>query len=81
MSHFIRPLQLGANGTKTNGSVSIWHGTGKERIDVENPAPGQRAGQIHYQDQNDVKWYYDPNTNTFFNQKTGRLKAWIFYWK
>lgn len=40
-------------------------GKGKERIDVENPAPGKRAGQIHYQDSSNNKYYYDPITQTF----------------
>ena len=34
-------------------------GKGKERIDVENPAPGKRAGKIHYQDNINNKYYYD----------------------
>jgi RHS repeat-associated protein len=39
---------LGANGTQTT-SKTLWE-NGKEHIDVENPNPGQRPGQIHYQD-------------------------------
>jgi RHS repeat-associated protein len=39
---------LGANGTQTT-SKTLWE-DGKEHIDVENPNPGQRPGQIHYQD-------------------------------
>lgn len=38
---------LGANGPRVD-SKTIWKGDGKERIDVENPNPGQRPGQIHY---------------------------------
>ena len=53
---------LGINGP-TVPSKTLWMGKGKERIDVENPAPGKRAGQIHYQDNN--KYYYDPITQTF----------------
>jgi hypothetical protein len=34
------------------------------RIDVENPNPGQRAGQIHYQSGN-TKLLYDPNRKSF----------------
>lgn len=63
---------LGANGTQT-ASKSIWRGSGQERIDVENPAPGVRPGQIHYQDANGTKYYYDPNSQVFFDQKTGEL--------
>ena len=34
------------------------------RIDVENPKPNQRKGQIHYQNGND-KYLYNPKENTF----------------
>lgn len=55
---------LGERGSKTT-STTIWKGVGKERIDVENPKPGQRAGQIHYQDNTGAKYLYDPKTNSF----------------
>ena len=55
---------LGINGP-TVPSKTLWMGKGKERIDVENPAPGKRAGQIHYQDNNNNKYYYDPVTQAF----------------
>jgi hypothetical protein len=35
------------------------------RLDVENPHPGQRPGQIHLQDYNDNKWLYDLETGRF----------------
>ncbi|WP_192903101.1 hypothetical protein [Photorhabdus khanii] len=41
-------------------SKTICKRVGKERIDVENPNPGQRAGQLHYQDNQGNKYYYDP---------------------
>lgn len=44
-----------------SGRKTIWKGTGKERIDVENPNPGQRPGQLHYQDNKGN----DPETNSF----------------
>lgn len=31
---------------------------------MENPNPGQRAGQIHYQ-KGDTKLLYDPNSKSF----------------
>ncbi|RYM68201.1 hypothetical protein BSQ99_20900 [Serratia liquefaciens] len=55
---------LGINGP-TVPSKTLWMGKGKERIDVENPAAGKRAGQIHYQDNSNNKYYYDPITQTF----------------
>ncbi|MDR0183479.1 DUF6862 domain-containing protein [Lysobacter arvi] len=63
---------LGAGGART-ASATVWKGAGKERIDVENPAPGVRAGQIHYQDNAGNKYYYDPNSKVFFDKKTGLL--------
>ncbi|WP_387689755.1 DUF637 domain-containing protein [Photorhabdus sp. RM71S] len=55
---------IGANGVQVP-SKTIWKGVGKERIDVENPNPGQRAGQLHYQDNQGNKYYYDLISNTF----------------
>lgn len=55
---------LGANGPQI-ASKTIWKGDGSERIDVENPNPGQRPGQIHYQDKQGNKYLYDPSTNSF----------------
>ncbi|WP_186106155.1 hemagglutinin repeat-containing protein [Burkholderia gladioli] len=55
---------LGAGGAQFP-SKTIWKGEGKERIDVENPNPGQRPGQIHYQDNQGNKYLYDPDTNSF----------------
>lgn len=55
---------LGANGVRVD-SKTIWKGKGQERIDVENPAPGKRAGQVHYQDNKGNKYYYDPITQSF----------------
>jgi hypothetical protein len=51
-------------GTQVN-SKTLWKGDGKERIDVENPNPTQRPGQIHYQDNNGNKYIYDSPSNTF----------------
>jgi filamentous hemagglutinin len=55
---------LGENGPQF-ASKTIWKGDGQERIDVENPNPGQRPGQIHYQDNSGNKYLYDPSTNSF----------------
>jgi filamentous hemagglutinin len=55
---------LGENGPQIS-SKTIWKGSGKERIDVENPNPGQRPGQVHYQDNLGNKYLYDPVTNSF----------------
>ena len=56
---------LGANGTKVM-SKTVWKGQGRRaaRIDVENPAPGVRPGQIHFQ-QGGNKHLYDPATGSF----------------
>ena len=53
---------LGAGGVQVT-SKTLWEGEGAH-IDVENPNPGQRPGQIHYQDSTG-KYIYDPETGTF----------------
>ncbi|WP_413483580.1 VENN motif pre-toxin domain-containing protein [Morganella psychrotolerans] len=64
---------LGANGAKVP-SKTIWKGEGKERIDVENPNPGQRPGQVHYQDNKNNKYYYNPNSNNFYSFDASKNK-------
>ncbi len=65
--------------TKENPKLGIfwgmeWHQNIKiERIDVENPALGERLGQIHYHEPNNIKWYYSIKNNSFYNPKTGNL--------
>ena len=39
-----------------------------ERIDVENPLPGKRPGQLHYHDAHNNKYYYDTDDKLFYNQ-------------
>ena len=57
---------IGSNGTQTS-SETTWNGKGKERLDVENPNPGGRDGQIHFHDPNNKKYMYDFSTNMFRN--------------
>ncbi|MBS4537550.1 hypothetical protein GOQ27_03695, partial [Clostridium sp. D2Q-11] len=64
--------KLGKNGTQVN-SKTVWQNGRTERIDVENPSPGKRPGQIHYHESNNTKWYYDVSDKVFYNQKTGKL--------
>ncbi|MEL7656355.1 MAG: hypothetical protein AAGU75_10665 [Bacillota bacterium] len=63
---------FGQDGTQVT-SKTVWQNGKTERIDVENPAPGERPGQIHYHDAENNKWYYDPVNNEFYNQLTGEL--------
>ncbi|WP_051542006.1 hypothetical protein [Clostridium lundense] len=63
---------LGKNGTQFE-SKTTWQNGKTERIDVENPAPGERPGQIHYHEPNNTKWYLDIEEKQFYNQKTGEL--------
>jgi filamentous hemagglutinin len=44
-------------------SKTVWQKDGA-RIDVENPNPGQRPGQIHFQEGNQ-KYLYDPAKREF----------------
>jgi hypothetical protein len=56
---------IGANGTQIT-SQTAWN-EGPYRIDVENPAPGGRPGQMHFQDQSnkDAKYYWDHQNGGF----------------
>ena len=62
---------FGSKGPKIPSKTLWLADDGYERIDVENPNPGQRPGQIHYQPMKGVKWYYDPVGDHFYNQKSG----------
>jgi hypothetical protein len=53
----------GGNGTQVT-SKTLWKDGKGARIDVENPNPAQRPGQIHYQDQAG-KYLYNPQTGQF----------------
>ncbi len=57
--------EKGKNGTQTN-SKTIWKSKGKDnaRIDVENPNPSKRKGQIHYQ-KGAKKYIYDSKKKEF----------------
>lgn len=46
------------NGTQVS-SKTTWQNGKTERSDVENPAPGERPGQVHYHDSNNNKYYYE----------------------
>jgi hypothetical protein len=57
------PGMLGANGQQMDGSKTLLNAKGFH-VDVENPAPGVRPGQLHVQFGKD-KYIYDFNTNTW----------------
>jgi len=55
---------VGANGTQITSST-VWL-RGPYRIDVENPNPGVRPGQMHFQDQaTGAKYLYNHDTGKF----------------
>jgi RHS repeat-associated protein len=59
-----KPTKMfGSQGTKIF-SKTIWKGKDGMRIDIENPNPGQRPGQIHFQ-QGEAKYLYDMAAKTF----------------
>ena len=64
--------KIGENGTQVT-SKTTWQNGPTERIDVENPAPGVRDGNIHYHDSNNSKYLYDMLNNQFINNETGEL--------
>ncbi len=57
-----RSRMLGESGTRVP-SKTVWKQDGA-RIDVENPNPGRRPGQIHFQQGKD-KYLYDPELGEF----------------
>ena len=63
---------IGENGTQTS-STTTWKNGKTERIDVENPAPGKRNGNLHYHDSKNNKYYYDLENATFIDHKTGNV--------
>ncbi|HWO67781.1 MAG TPA: RHS repeat-associated core domain-containing protein, partial [Umezawaea sp.] len=61
-----KPTQMiGQNGTRTTSTTT--YNKGPYRIDVENPNPGGRPGQMHFQDQSGriPKCQYDFETGDF----------------
>ncbi|MFI1657312.1 putative T7SS-secreted protein [Streptomyces sp. NPDC020472] len=56
---------IGANGPQIT-SKTLWN-HGPYRIDVENPNPGQRPGQLHFQDQSNkgAKYQFDFESGKF----------------
>jgi uncharacterized protein YukE len=67
-----RSRMIGAEGVQVT-SYQLAEGKGW-RIDVENPKPGQRPGQIHIQDYRGGKWQYDFETHSFMGLPRGLEK-------
>jgi hypothetical protein len=65
--------KIGAKGTQCT-SLTVWKGVGKERLDVENPNPGKRDGQLHFQDNDGNKFLYDFESKTFRGMSKTLLK-------
>jgi Pretoxin HINT domain len=59
------PGMLGASGTQVTSKM-LWE-RGPYRIDVENPNPGQRPGQVHFQDVS------NPNVKYIYNFETRQV--------
>ena len=62
---------IGENGTKFD-SKTVWKNGKTERLDVENPAPGKRNGQIHYHDSKNKTWMYDIENGYFYDNETNK---------
>ena len=58
---------LGENGTQTRGSLTTGRNVRKERVDVENHAPGKFEGDVHYHEPDNTKWRYDVNLKKLVN--------------
>jgi filamentous hemagglutinin len=54
---------IGKGGTRVTSRTLLQ--TERFRIDVENPAPGVRPGQLHFQDDAGNKYLYDFEDDTF----------------
>ncbi len=39
-----------------------------ERVDVENPNPGKRSGDVHYHDANNTKYRFNPITGKLYDE-------------
>ena len=63
----------GSKGVKLGGSKTLWQNGKTERVDVENPDPGVRAGSLHYHESNNNKWEYDNKNKLFYNVKTKEI--------
>ena len=64
---------LGENGTQIGGSKTTGKNGSTERVDVENPNPGVRPGDLHYHESNNIKWRYNVNTGNLVDPDTGEL--------
>ena len=58
---------LGENGTQLDGSKTTGQNGETERVDVENPAPGD----VHYHEPNDTKWRYDVDSGQLVDPNNG----------
>ncbi|MBY6837969.1 hypothetical protein FDG50_12620 [Clostridium botulinum] len=58
---------LGKNGTKFPSDTK-WQNGKTERVDVENPNPGQRPGDVHYHDSKNTKYRFSPNTGKLYDE-------------
>lgn len=67
------PGMLGAGGTQVTSKTLTKPGLGY-RIDVENPAPGVRPGQLHLQ-QGDAKYLYDFDQGAFIDMPNSLQKV------
>jgi len=66
----LKQHMLGENGPKINGSKTIGRGEGWH-VDIENPDPGGRPGQVHYQDGKN-KYYFDHESSSFYEVNAGQ---------
>lgn len=64
---------IGENGTQTRGSKTTGQNGETERVDVENPAPGSRPGDLHYHEADNTKWRYDIDSGKLISPDTGEV--------
>jgi len=66
------PHIIGEKGTQTTSTTTGKNGP-TERVDVENPAPGRRPGNVHYHESDNTKWYYDLNEKMLVDQIVDKI--------
>ncbi|HWR06298.1 hypothetical protein [Sporomusa sp.] len=59
---------IGSDGVQVT-SKTLWKEKGSSaRIDIENPNPGKRPGQIHYQDEDGAKYLFSQVKKVFVDK-------------
>lgn len=64
---------FGEKETQVTSKTAWKDKNSQARIDVENPNPGKRPVQVHYQDAKGNKYLYDPEKKVFVDASTKKI--------